>query len=142
MKNLKEEFGNKLKNLRKSKNYTQEVFAEKIDLSQRQLIRIENGRNFPSIDTINKMMQILDVDLGKLFDFKSEGKRPLNTDEMVTEFVDAADRELYNKIIAKIKIIASNKKKLKYLKLAIDALYSKEALEELKIFIKGMDINS
>lgn len=142
MKNLKEEFGNKLKNLRKSKNYTQEVFAEKIDLSQRQLIRIENGRNFPSTDTINKIMQILDIDLGKLFDFKSEGKRPLNTEEMVNEFVDDSDRELYNKIIAKIKIIASNKKKLKYLKLAIDALYSKEALEELKIFIKGMDINS
>lgn len=69
MKNLKEAFGQRLKEIRKSKNYTQEVLAEKIDLSPRQLIRIENGENFPSVATIGKISLVFEVSLAQLFDF-------------------------------------------------------------------------
>lgn len=69
MKNLKEAFGLRLKEIRKSKNYTQEVLAELLDLSPRQLIRIENGENFPSSETIGKISLILEVELSSLFDF-------------------------------------------------------------------------
>lgn len=69
MRNLKEAFGQRLKEIRKSKNYTQETLAEMIDLSPRQLIRIENGQNFPSADTIGKLSLFLGVGLDNLFDF-------------------------------------------------------------------------
>lgn len=69
MKSLKEAFGFKLKELRKSKNYTQEVLAEMLDLSPRQLIRIENGENFPTAETISRISLIFGVELNKLFDF-------------------------------------------------------------------------
>lgn len=69
MKNLKEAFGLRLKELRKSNKYTQEVLAEMIDLSPRQLIRIENGENFPSAETIGKISLILNISLDHLFDF-------------------------------------------------------------------------
>lgn len=70
MKSLKKAFGANLKALRKSRKYTQEELAEMIDLSPRQLIRIENGDNFPSADTLGKISTLLNVNLGTLFDFK------------------------------------------------------------------------
>lgn len=139
MKNLKEEFGNKLKNLRKNQNYTQEVLAEKIDLSQRQLIRIENGKNFPSVETINRIMNVLDVDLDNLFDFNRD-IRALELIDIST--VDNVNKELYYDILQKIRNFSSDAKKLKYIKLSIDAINDKQALENLKIFVNGMDINS
>lgn len=69
MKSLKKAFGFQLKAIRKSKKYTQEELAEMIDLSPRQLIRIENGDNFPSVDTLGKISTLLDVKLKTLFDF-------------------------------------------------------------------------
>lgn len=70
MKNLKEAFGLHLREIRKSKKLTQEVFSEMLDLSPRQLIRIERGENFPSAETLSKISLVLDVDLKSLFDFK------------------------------------------------------------------------
>lgn len=70
MNNLKEGFGQRVREIRRSKNLTQEVFSEMIDLSPRQLIRIEQGENFPSAETLSKISLTLDVDLKSLFDFK------------------------------------------------------------------------
>lgn len=69
MKNLKEAFGLQLKELRKSKKYTQEILAEMIDLSPRQLIRIENGEHFPSVETLGKISLVLNISLSSLFNF-------------------------------------------------------------------------
>lgn len=70
MKNLKEAFGLRLKEIRKNKNYTQETLAEMIDLSPRQLIRIENGENFPSVEVLGKLSLVLGISLDSLFDFQ------------------------------------------------------------------------
>lgn len=70
MNNLKEGFGQRLRELRRSKKLTQEAFSEMLDLSPRQLIRIEQGDNFPSAETLGKISIILNVDLKSLFDFK------------------------------------------------------------------------
>lgn len=69
MKNLKKAFGLRLKELRKSKALTQEKLSEMLDLSPRQLIRIENGESFPSADVICEISSILDIRLDTLFDF-------------------------------------------------------------------------
>ena len=68
-KNLKEGFGARLKELRRAKGYTQEKLAEKLDITQRQLTRIETGENFPSVETIEKISFYLEADLTSLFDF-------------------------------------------------------------------------
>lgn len=70
MDNLKEGFGKRLREIRKSKKLTQEVLSEMLEISPRQLIRIERGYNFPSPETLSKMSIILGVDLKNLFDFK------------------------------------------------------------------------
>lgn len=70
MNSLKEGFGLRLREIRKSRNFTQEVLSEMLDLSPRQLIRIEQGENFPSVETLSKISVFLNVDLKDLFDFK------------------------------------------------------------------------
>lgn len=70
MDNLKEAFGKRLREIRKKRGLTQEVLSEMLDLSPRQLIRIEQGQNFPSVETLSKISLSLDVDLKSLFDFK------------------------------------------------------------------------
>lgn len=70
MNNLKEGFGQRVREIRKDRKLTQEVFSEMLDLSPRQLIRIEKGYNFPSPETLSKISILLNVDLKSLFDFK------------------------------------------------------------------------
>ena len=48
MSYLKKAFGKKLKFIRKAKGLTQEKLGELIDINQRQLTRIECGKNYKS----------------------------------------------------------------------------------------------
>ena len=68
-KNLKTAFGERLKEIRKAKGFTQERLAEVLDISQRQLTRIETGYNFPSVETLERISLYLEIDLKDLFDF-------------------------------------------------------------------------
>jgi len=70
MKNFKESFGYNLHNIRKWKNLTIEAFAEMLDLSPRQINRIESGDNFPSAETICKISLALDLKVKNLFDIE------------------------------------------------------------------------
>ena len=54
-------FGQKLKELRKSKGFTQQALAEKADIDEKHLCRIENGKYFPTYATLNKLLNALDV---------------------------------------------------------------------------------
>lgn len=67
VKNL---LGEKVKRLRKIKGYTQEKFAEMIDITPRNLNRIESGENFVSSDTLDKILSALDVTAEILFSFE------------------------------------------------------------------------
>ena len=56
-------FGKKLKELRKSKGYTQQALAEKAGIDEKHLSRIENGKYFPTYVTLNKLLTALGVSL-------------------------------------------------------------------------------
>lgn len=66
--NDKELIGQKIKTLRNSKQLTQEKFAELIDLSVRQMGKIENGKCYPSLETLKKIAQLFDLTLDVLLD--------------------------------------------------------------------------
>lgn len=57
------EFGKRLRELRKSKGYTQQVLAEKAEVDEKHLSRIENGKYFPSYETLTKLLSALGVTL-------------------------------------------------------------------------------
>lgn len=72
MTNLKEQFGKRIKELRKNRGLTQEKLAELIGLNQRQLTRIESGVNFASSETITKLAIALEVEPRCFFEFDWE----------------------------------------------------------------------
>lgn len=76
----KELLGLKIKELRKQKKLTQEKLAEILDLDIGYISKLEVGRNFPTIGTLERIANALEVELYELFqftlvknsDFKSE----------------------------------------------------------------------
>jgi len=60
-------FGKRLKEIRKSKNLTQEQLAELIQLDPKQICRIENGACFTTFETLQKISKIFDIEISDLF---------------------------------------------------------------------------
>ena len=65
--NIKKELGEKVKRLRKEQGYTQEQFAEMINISSRNVSNIEQGISFPKPETLEKIVQSLEITTDKLF---------------------------------------------------------------------------
>lgn len=63
--------GRNIRNLREMKNYTQEVFAIRLDISQKQFSRIEKGEVSPTIRMLFKICQVLEVEPSFLLEFDS-----------------------------------------------------------------------
>ena len=59
--NYQELINSGIKNLRKSKNLTQEEFAEKIDISIQGLSNIERNRYQPTAETIDKICRVFKI---------------------------------------------------------------------------------
>lgn len=70
MNNNKKLLGKRIKELRKLNALTQEKLAELIDIETSSLSAIESGRHFPSLPTLEKIANNLNVEMMSLFDFK------------------------------------------------------------------------
>ena len=66
VKNL---LGERVKKFRKLRGYTQEQFAEMIDITPRNLSRIELGTSFVTAETLDKILMALNVDADTLFSY-------------------------------------------------------------------------
>jgi transcriptional regulator with XRE-family HTH domain len=58
--------GKRLKKLREAKGMSQAALAEKADLSRGYLLRLEAGRQDPTLGTLERLAKALDVSLRKL----------------------------------------------------------------------------
>lgn len=65
--NFKKALGAKIRYLRKQKNYSQEYFSELIDMNPRQIVRIENGENIPSLENLEKIAKVFNIQIEELF---------------------------------------------------------------------------
>lgn len=93
MTELKKKFGRRLVELRKSKNFNQEHFAEAIDISPRNLSNIENGYTFPTPERIEKIAEVLNCSIKTLFDFEHHKD----------------NNDLLNEILERIKPVTRNR---------------------------------
>ena len=59
--------GKRIKEIRKSKGFTQELLAESAGIDSKHLSRIECGVNFPSLDLLNKIAVLLNIEPSLLF---------------------------------------------------------------------------
>ena len=87
----KELLGLKIKELRKRKHYTQETLAELLNLDFGYISKLEVGRNFPTIGTLEKIANVLDVELYELFQFTNEKNTDFKNE--INEIYDKLNRE-------------------------------------------------
>lgn len=74
MESTKELLGRRIKELRKMKGLSQEELSEKVDIDPKHLSRIEVGRGFPSLDTLEKIAKALNVEMKDFFEFAHEAR--------------------------------------------------------------------
>ncbi|MBI5971357.1 MAG: helix-turn-helix transcriptional regulator [Deltaproteobacteria bacterium] len=70
MKGTKELLGGRIKELRKLRRMSQEELSEKVGIDPKHLSRIEVGRGFPSLDTLEKIAGALRVEMKDMFEFE------------------------------------------------------------------------
>ncbi|MFR1672473.1 MAG: helix-turn-helix domain-containing protein [Candidatus Gastranaerophilaceae bacterium] len=84
--------GKRIKQIRKSLGYTQEKLSELIDIETSSLSGIESGRFFPSLHVLNKMSEVLDIELIEFFRFETVNI-PKNIDEQITNMINKQSSE-------------------------------------------------
>lgn len=67
---LKKLLGERIKRLRKSRNFTQEQLAELIEIAPRNLSRIEVGESFVTAETLEKLLLALNITAEELFAYE------------------------------------------------------------------------
>lgn len=66
---IKKLLGKRIRFYRKEMKLSQFALGEKIDMDQRQIAHIEGGNCFPSLPTLNKLVQFFGCELKDLFEF-------------------------------------------------------------------------
>ena len=78
---VKKLFGQRIKEIRKAKNLSQEELSERAEIAQNSLSNIETGNHFVTAETIEKLVEALDIEPFEFFNF---GHIKSN-DEMLSE---------------------------------------------------------
>jgi transcriptional regulator with XRE-family HTH domain len=92
--------GARIKEIRKDKQFSQEQLSEMVGISPKHLSRIEMGKGYPSIDTLEKIGTCLNVELKEFFDFDNFRSNPMTADSIAQMFEDFD--EVKKKFICKI----------------------------------------
>lgn len=69
MSGTKELLAKRLKQLRKSRGLTQEKLAELIGRDTKHISKLEIAGSYPSIETLERIARVLDVELKDIFNF-------------------------------------------------------------------------
>lgn len=67
-KNVNKDFGRRVAELRKKAGFSQESFAFQCNIDRTYIGTIERGEKSPTLNTINKIAQALNMSLKDLFD--------------------------------------------------------------------------
>ena len=106
---IKKFIGLRIKELRRSRNMTQEILSEKVGISSKYLSSIERGKENPTLDTIIKLSIALDVDLSDMFTLVHHGKTAKDLKVFISHLLKDSDTErlrLTAKIIKAIEPVA------------------------------------
>ncbi len=85
MNNYKKLLGAKIKEKRKAKNLTQEQLAELVEIGTPNISYIENGKFYPTVETLEKICKALNVKPFELYMFDSEKSILEMKSEMINE---------------------------------------------------------
>ena len=69
---IKEQVGNRIKNLRKSLNISQEEFAFRCGMDRTYITSLENGKRNISIVNLDKITKVFNISLSEFFNFPNK----------------------------------------------------------------------
>lgn len=105
--NIQVKLGQRIKFLRKIKGYSQEFFAEKVGIATKSLSSIETGNAFMTSQTLEKIIDVLEIVPSELFTFQEQ----LPNDDM------------YSYILKKLEFIKNDDERLKIFYNFVKSLY-------------------
>ncbi len=74
MSEIAEKLGKRIAFFRKLRNLTQAELAEKVGLSSNFIALIESGRRAPSFETLEKLIEVLNVSVNQIFNFEESNE--------------------------------------------------------------------
>lgn len=86
--------GQKIKFFRKSRNLTQEQLAELVGMEPNSISIIESGRNFPTLNSLEKIANALDIELNVLFRYSQNKTNSEITDTINKELANLSNEKL------------------------------------------------
>ena len=92
--NKKKLLGQRIKELRKAKNITQEELAERISVEPASISNIECGRNYPNLATLEKVLEILDSNFLEVFDFEHFDDKDILKNKLIDFIRNADEKEI------------------------------------------------
>ena len=101
---IRKDFGQRIKQLRKQRNWTQKELAVKIDVRFPQLNKYECGLHTPPMEKLIKMAEVFDTTIDFLLTGDRSEQRPMHNLRLLERFqaleeFNAEDREAVIKLI-------------------------------------------
>lgn len=91
---LKKLFGKKIKEIREAKGFTQQEFAELLNLQPNSIAQIECGYKGVSFNLLEKISEKLDVSYYELFDFSEKTTHSGLISALINEVSNLNDKTL------------------------------------------------
>lgn len=92
MKSTKQLLGSRIQELRKGKGLTQDQLSEQIGIDPKHLSRIELGKSFPYMETLEAIAKAFQVELKDLFDFSHLEARSIDK-RQIEELLDGLNQD-------------------------------------------------
>ena len=101
MENNRVLLGMRIKEIRKARQLSQEQLSDSVGISPKHLSRIEMGRGFPSLETLEKIAATLNAELKEFFDFDAYRGDLISADSItqMLENLDETERRLIYKVV-------------------------------------------
>lgn len=94
MKDNKALLGARIKEIRKAKGLSQDRLSESVGIDPKHLSRIEVGKSYPYMETLESIAKSLDVEIKDLFEFKHLEKDVATIEGISAMLAGASDEKL------------------------------------------------
>lgn len=97
-----EEFGQKLREVRTAKGYTQQALAEKLYVTRQTVSRWESGNRYPDLETLKKISVELEVSVDELLSTESdldEAETAAEEEKIPVVFEKSKERNIKNRVM-------------------------------------------
>lgn len=76
--------GQKIKQIRKKRKISQEKLAEMVSMNHRSIVRVENAQTMPTLETLRRIANVLNVDIVDFFKTETLGSK----EEIIEKIID------------------------------------------------------